>query len=134
MANKVFIGLVTPCLLAGKPTSLSSSSVKATIEGVVLEPSAFSSTLGLEPSMTATHELVVPRSMPMTLAISDDPLSCGRPSEPNSFGVRLLRGPQMTPRNGPLELRWLCLRYIVGAFWACNGRGQTWGLADGQYC
>src|SRR5581483_2629432 len=30
-------------------------------------PSAFSITFGVLPSMTATHELVVPRSMPMTL-------------------------------------------------------------------
>ncbi len=70
MANSVLMGLVTPCRLAGRPTSLSPSSVKATIEGVVLAPSAFSSTLGLEPSITATQELVVPRSMPMTLAMS----------------------------------------------------------------
>src|SRR5580704_5916183 len=39
------------------------------MEGVVRMPSAFSITLGVLPSMTATHELVVPRSMPMTLAI-----------------------------------------------------------------
>jgi hypothetical protein len=42
---------------------------KATIEGVVRAPSAFSMTLGAEPSITATQELVVPRSMPITLAI-----------------------------------------------------------------
>src|SRR4029453_19567014 len=99
MANNVFIGLVTACPLAGTPTSLSPSSVKATIEGVVLEPSAFSSTLGLEPSMTATHELVVPRSMPMTLAIVDDPLLYGRPPGPNSFGIRLSQGPPNDPRE-----------------------------------
>src|SRR5581483_7610626 len=32
-------------------------------------PSAFSMTFGVLPSMTATHELVVPRSIPMTLAM-----------------------------------------------------------------
>ena len=44
--------------------------VKATIEGVVRSPSLFSITRGLPPSMIATHELVVPRSMPMTLLIA----------------------------------------------------------------
>jgi hypothetical protein len=41
--------------------------VKATMEGVVRRPSAFSITLGLLPSMMATQELVVPRSMPIIL-------------------------------------------------------------------
>lgn len=40
--------------------------VNATVEGVVLLPSAFSITLATLPSMTATHEFVVPRSIPMT--------------------------------------------------------------------
>jgi len=35
----VLVGLVTACLFAGSPTFLSPSSVKATIEGVVLFPS-----------------------------------------------------------------------------------------------
>src|SRR6185503_698359 len=39
------------------------------MEGVVRAPSAFSMTLGAEPSMTATQELVVPRSIPITFAI-----------------------------------------------------------------
>src|SRR3954464_7304328 len=38
-----------------------------TTEGVVREPSAFSITFGCLPSIMATHELVVPRSMPMIL-------------------------------------------------------------------
>src|SRR6185437_12771428 len=68
-AKNVRSGLVTACRLAGWPTSLSPSSVNATIDGVVRMPSAFSMTLGALPSMTATHEFVVPRSMPMTLPI-----------------------------------------------------------------
>jgi len=55
--------------LAEAPTSTSPSSVKATTEGVVRAPSEFSITLGLPPSMIATQELVVPRSMPMIFAI-----------------------------------------------------------------
>ena len=41
----VFSGLVTAWRFAGWPTSRSPSSVKATIEGVVRMPSAFSITL-----------------------------------------------------------------------------------------
>ena len=51
--------------LAGWPTRRSES-VKATTEGVVRAPSAFSITRGCDPSITATHELVVPRSIPIT--------------------------------------------------------------------
>src|SRR5579872_3913592 len=69
MANRVFCGLVTAWRLAGCPTSTSLSLVKATIDGVVRSPSLFSITRGLPPSMMATHELVVPRSMPITFAM-----------------------------------------------------------------
>ena len=51
------------------------------MEGVVRAPSAFSMTLVLPPSMTATQELVVPRSMPMILLIISLPqkkLTCLR--------------------------------------------------------
>ena len=44
--------------------------VKATIEGVVRLPSLLGITTGSPPSITATHELVVPRSMPITLLIA----------------------------------------------------------------
>jgi hypothetical protein len=65
IANRVLLGLVTAWRLADWPTSTSPSRLKATMLGVVRSPSAFSITLGLSPSMTATQELVVPRSMPM---------------------------------------------------------------------
>jgi hypothetical protein len=39
------------------------------IDGVVRAPSEFSITLTELPSMIATHELVVPRSIPMILPI-----------------------------------------------------------------
>ncbi len=39
------------------------------IDGVVRVPSAFSITLTVLPSMIATHEFVVPRSIPMILPI-----------------------------------------------------------------
>jgi hypothetical protein len=43
--------------------------VKATTEGVVRLPSEFSKTTGSPPSMTAMHELVVPKSIPITFGI-----------------------------------------------------------------
>ena len=47
--------------------------VNATTDGVVLAPSAFSMTLACLPSMTATQELVVPRSMPTTWPVTPLP-------------------------------------------------------------
>ena len=60
---------------AGWPVRRSPSSLKATIEGVVRAPSAFSMTFASLPSMTDTQELVVPRSIPITLAMSFSPSS-----------------------------------------------------------
>ena len=68
-AKIVLSGFVTAWRLAGCPISRSPSLAKATMDGVVRPPSAFSMTLGLPPSMTATQLLVVPRSIPMTLAM-----------------------------------------------------------------
>ena len=69
----VFSGLVTAWRLAGAPTRRSPLSVKATTDGVVRAPSAFSITVGSPPSSTAMHELVVPRSIPMVLPIASAP-------------------------------------------------------------
>jgi hypothetical protein len=49
--------------------------VKATTEGVVLLPSLFTITVGFPPSMTATTEFVVPRSIPIAFAIKTPPLA-----------------------------------------------------------
>jgi hypothetical protein len=62
----VFSGFVTAYLFAGAPTILYLSAVNAITEGVVLIPSAFSNTLGVFPSIMATQEFVVPRSIPIT--------------------------------------------------------------------
>jgi hypothetical protein len=43
--------------------------VNATIDGVVRTPSAFSNTFGCAPSIMATHEFVVPKSIPITFDI-----------------------------------------------------------------
>ena len=65
----VLVGLVTACLLAGSPTLISPPSTKAMTEGVVLLPSALGITVGSLPSITETHELVVPKSIPIILLI-----------------------------------------------------------------
>jgi hypothetical protein len=57
------------CLLAGSPTFRSPDSVKATIEGVVRLPSLLGITTGSFPSITETHEFVVPRSIPIIFPI-----------------------------------------------------------------
>src|SRR3954447_1921082 len=69
MEKTVFWGLVTAWRLATVPTRRSPDCVKATTDGVVRPPSAFSITVGSPPSRTAMHELVGPRSMPIVLAM-----------------------------------------------------------------
>src|SRR4051812_10379076 len=69
MEKTVFVGLVTACRLATVPTRRSPLCVKATTDGVVRPPSAFSMTVGSPPSSTAMHEFVVPRSIPMVFAM-----------------------------------------------------------------
>jgi hypothetical protein len=51
--------------------SLSPLSVKPTTEGVSREPEELIKTLGEEPSITATTEFVVPKSIPIILAITN---------------------------------------------------------------
>ena len=69
MEKTVFSGLVTCWRLAGTPTRRSPAWVKATTEGVVRPPSRFGMTVGSPPSSTAMQELVVPRSIPIVLAM-----------------------------------------------------------------
>ena len=56
--KKVLPGFITACRFAICPTNNSCFSVYATIEGVVLNPSAFVITLGFPPSIAATTEFV----------------------------------------------------------------------------
>ena len=70
-ANTVFFGLVRAWRLAIWPTSRSPFAVKPTIEGVVRAPSWLGMTCGAPPSITATQEFVVPRSMPISLPTTD---------------------------------------------------------------
>ncbi len=65
----VFSGLVIAWRLATWPTSRSPLLARATTDGVMRPPSALLMTCGSPPSMAATTELVVPRSIPMILLI-----------------------------------------------------------------
>src|SRR5262245_18882422 len=67
--NTVFSGLVTACRLATWPTRISPSFVNPTTDGVTRLPSWLGMTTASPPSTTATTEFVVPRSMPITLAM-----------------------------------------------------------------
>ena len=63
----MFSGLVIAWRLAIWPTSTSPLSSQATTDGVIRPPSSLTMTLGSLPSMIATTEFVVPRSIPMIL-------------------------------------------------------------------
>src|SRR5690554_220051 len=65
----VLVGFVTAWRFAGSPTLISPPSTNAITEGVVLFPSALGITTGSLPSITATQELVVPKSIPIILLI-----------------------------------------------------------------
>ena len=82
----VFSGFVTAWRFATWPTRISPSLVKATTEGVRRLPSWLGMTIGLPPSITATTELVVPRSMPITLPMADPP-----------WGAQVIKGAEVRP-------------------------------------
>src|ERR1700761_8244594 len=67
----VLVGLVIAWRLAGSPTLRSPLSINATTDGVVRLPSLFAITTGSLPSITATQEFVVPKSIPIILDIYD---------------------------------------------------------------
>jgi hypothetical protein len=62
-------GLVIAWRFAESPTLRSPLSKKPITEGVVRLPSSFVITTGSFPSITDTHELVVPKSIPIILPI-----------------------------------------------------------------
>src|SRR5688572_31955549 len=86
MEYTVRFGLVTACRRAGSPTGTSPLSLNATTLGVSRLPSALGMTFASLPSITATTELVVPKSMPMIFS-------------PTAIN-RSYHGPQGSSRNG----------------------------------
>src|SRR5207237_9684996 len=98
----VFSGLTAACLRASWPTSLSPDFVKATTEGVVLDPSALGMTTGSPPSMTAITEFVVPRSIPTVVGIwsSADDVHLDRLRYVGRFPTRLFPKTLLTTGGG----------------------------------
>src|SRR5262245_18648236 len=90
----VWSGLVIAWRLAMAPTRRSPEREKATTEGVVRAPSELGITTGTPPSRTATQELVVPRSMPIVLAIASF-----RSCRAAGGGVRERAAPGPRPRR-----------------------------------
>src|SRR5260221_612044 len=107
MAKRVLVGLVTAWRLAGWPTRRSPSSRKATTEGVVRAPSAFSITLGVLPSMMATHEF-------------------GAGFEVVRLGSRAVAGPDLGPDEVRPVLRLPDVRELVDE----GGLQAKWRLAE----
>src|SRR5436190_15316973 len=79
--NTVRCGFVTICRLLAAPTTTSPSAFHETIDGVVRPPSWLWMTVDSPPSSTATHEFVVPRSIPMTRPIARQRVYLSSPSE-----------------------------------------------------
>src|SRR4051812_26691509 len=69
----VFSGFVTAWRFATCPARRSPLFANPTTDGVVRPPSWFGITTGCPPSITATTELVVPRSIPIILLIMKNP-------------------------------------------------------------
>src|SRR5208283_5684017 len=105
IAKNVLSGLVTAWRFAAWPTSRSPDSVKATIDGVVRVPSLFSMTLAALPSITATHEFVVPRSIPITLLMET---SCQKQNRTARIGAAPV------PREMTSAMAWLTHEIYVG--------------------
>src|SRR5213593_2282244 len=76
------------------PTRRSPVFANATTEGVVRLPSALGITCGSPPSITATHEFVVPRSMPIIFAIIPSMVRCGGAVQgPSAWWILFARRP-----------------------------------------
>ena len=128
----VFVGLVTAWRFAGAPTRRVPSFWKATTEGVVRAPSRFVITVGSPPSMTATTELVVPRSMPMILDLL---LMSGQCLERPSCGPVIPERSLPPPLVGRAEVGLLSPENNWCAKLAAHPRPRTrthWGSPDCQ--
>ena len=68
--KNVFSGFTTACRFAIWPTNISPFFAYATTDGVVLCPSAFVTIVGFPPSIAATAEFVVPKSIPTTFSLT----------------------------------------------------------------
>src|SRR6266576_1808475 len=100
-------GFSAACRLATCPTSLSPVLVNATTDGVMRPPSLLTITVGLSPSIVATAELVVPRSIPIAFSMTHTPL------------VDVIEGIGSIGLIGPILFSWIATRLLLRAF-ACH--------------
>src|SRR5882757_1601783 len=117
------------CRLATCPTKRSPDFVNPTTDGVVIPPSSLGMTFGSPPSITATTEFVVPKSIPIILPIKVQP-PCNKCRVVNqitynsnyiirveSLIVKVLDVPNMI-RDAPiLECAQTCCLLITGCHW-----------------
>src|SRR5438477_27128 len=117
------------CRRATWPTRISPSLLKPTTDGVSRWPSSFSMTLGSRPSMIATTELVVPRSIPMIFfAIA---LFLPKPF-PRLLGPAAVRRYSKYGRGSVKEARTCCNQASASAADTCSSRG--WASAGWARC
>src|SRR4051812_45622228 len=126
----VLVGLVTAWRLATVPTRRSPDWAKATTDGVVRPPSAFSMTVGSPPSRTAMHEFVVPRSIPIVL-----PMMGATPDSLLSRKSKRHRSRFVPHRQPRPEGGMGCARYVgvthatPGGSVIQIGKGGRWGTS-----
>src|SRR5262245_3653534 len=137
MENTVVSGFVTACRFATCPTSRSPDLVKPTTEGVSRPPSELVMTTGSPPSITATTELVVPRSIPMILLMRlllFVPCRAQRAnlslSEYSDLSVYMSSVLSLQTKDGPAPVRGACV----------SSRRTAWAVGPGpsacyiRYC
>src|SRR5262245_57102322 len=131
--NTVFSGFVTACRLATWPTRISPSFVKATTEGVRRLPSWLGMTAGVPPSITETTELVVPRSIPITLAIASSLLRRLRQllDRRKTSAETPLRGAQQRATDSPYITSRDTIFYWVNTWAGGSSRCFTASLGNG---
>src|SRR5262245_38174540 len=89
-------------------------------------PSEFSMTLGFLPSMTATHELVVPRSMPMTLPMVL-PLKLRQAGRAAWRPTGMSAAHPQTPDPAPLDTRFAAFSRLTGSYRRAPGARKSVG-------
>src|ERR1700722_13181779 len=123
--NTVFSGFVIAWRFATWPTRRSPLLVKPTTEGVVRPPSSLGITLGSPPSITATTEFVVPKSIPIIFAIA--PLLLHRTFSCETFHLASHLS-LLLSRYLMLGLtRWIHHLTLVFGGEVCDGRVRTCG-------
>src|ERR1017187_7716707 len=125
MEKIVFSGLVMACRLATCPTNRSPLLVNATTDGVVRWPSWFAITVGWPASITATHEFVVPKSMPIIFPICLN--------APSILYLKVLRW-RAAGRGGLVQPHYQSLVGYCQVLFECVGLNSTVRARSARIC